>query len=1321
MAGTYDMRGSEASDNDTISLTSTVASTQAKDHVYEIEAIVAEEISDDGVTWYLVKWKEYSEDRNTWEPMEHFNSDEILKAWKERQMRVSRGRETAFDVTAWLERQIQLEQDTERRRWKRQKKRLRLDRELDSRLSLSEGDGQESPDKDISSAVQHYSPSSDLASSPPAQEETQNKPARWDDEEKRMLEKGLEKAKGPHFSEILGLYGHRGTVNCILEGRSLRDLRKKTEELRQEFIIAGREPPAYYFETLSEPLSRAKARDSSGLDDSISEDEASSDSEKAVDSFVEEIKEKVSEDQSASKPNPVPEKTTMTPEAPKDTRKETSPPSSMEGSKHPSKGLGVTNNERVAGYSRPASANRSKTPVKAPTREARSDMPEEPTKHLVQTDSSIRVAVEPSKRTSFLTQGQKVPNTARMGAAGHGPARLPSAKTSTRGINFMAEPKPRRMIPAIEAEEPAKRFTKLSIQNSVMKSRRIEPAPNRDSLILLDPKTGKTPRSAIEPSNTLERTRKPFQVLQEKLAAEKAKDRQSEAAQETRSETIASANANDLQPKDLQWAESADDALPMNEADKDPSPPSPVTVKFSQPTTARMVSDRAPKPPPVAPTASGKSTERSVKLPLQGCNERLVVSTFGAAAGSNLSLAPYDPAFALMNNPPKAQRNESMALRDQNCIMGHLRLGAASSQGVEQINVKFQGLSLEMHRLLLTIKVEPRTMNFDFTKSCRASECQTYFLGDSSEILGSGSIVPYSYTKSATERLAESMAMTLSCSLFFARNFTMIMYPAGASAWAFLDSKVPAVPQGTLLRFVVLQPLPERLASEDPIVDRLADQNIDRLDRIKAYIRENPTQPDEKSINIVFRDMFEIEYGRLTAQNGQQKYPAADVFFLCFIPQGCELYEPDSVKRMALRTRTSEEHDFFIEFLEANGAKEVYSVQDKGSIDVQSNGAWDYFINNVKSGQIVFHDACIRIDQVPNLAKFLREGAINVWKLSLSPMHPAEKHPHLVRLFPHGGVILLTESLIIYRPHEALRIIMWFRRVQLPMKPSGTWKIAARPHIRDWLLDIMDIIADTKKDIFGHGIQVIADIYTEVHLLFETTDPEDNSLMCYDFDNEIPTDDAPIVTSASLRTLQERKEWKGDSLEHTELDHDNIRQNDDLLVQWFAEWSMVNLESFRKFHAILGYSKGHDFGDKALKAYEKGWGHIEILTAEECFKRHNVTSQEELDEMEAECRRKIREQILVNKEEARKAQVEERQAAREALETTMQVFKDAGATETEILAAGRRHLKVTGATDKEIEACAINMERVLVKNYWDEPYKGPHNEKDGEDVVMNDG
>ena len=122
--------------------------------------------------------------------------------------------------------------------------------------------------------------------------------------------------------------------------------------------------------------------------------------------------------------------------------------------------------------------------------------------------------------------------------------------------------------------------------------------------------------------------------------------------------------------------------------------------------------------------------------------------------------------------------------------------------------------------------------------------------------------------------------MTLSCGLFFARNFTMIMYPAGASAWGFLDRNLPAVPEGTLLRFIIRQPLSERLAGEDLIIDRLATQNPDRLAEIRTHVRDNPIEADEKSINVVFRDMFEIEYDRLVAQNGQQRYSVAGTYIL---------------------------------------------------------------------------------------------------------------------------------------------------------------------------------------------------------------------------------------------------------------------------------------------------------------------------------------------------------------------------------------------------------------------------------------------------------
>ena len=742
MANTHDIGESESSEDDSISLASTVASTHAEDDVYEIETIVAEETID-RVTWYLVKWKGYSEDRNTWEPEEQFNSDEIFKEWKERQTRISRGREKPFDVEAWLERQVQLEQDAEKRKRRRQRRR-RLNLDPDARPSNSKDDDQASPDNEISSSLHQYSSSSASTGSPPTAQAAQRPTAPWTNEEKGMLEKGLQEARRPKFNEILGWYGNRGTINHVLKGKTPRDLRQKTEELRQEFVIVGREPPDYYLDTLPQPLRRANARDNSRHNDRISGEETSSDSERKVDSLLEEIKEKAPKKRSTSKPKATPKKMTMTPALPKEARKETSPPKKPD----------ITNKEPGASTSRPDAPNKSKAPPKNPTTEARIDRPEKPTRDPVRIDMSDRRAIEPAKQVNPPAQGQRAPNTARMGAIGSGPARLPSAKTvanraeKTRkpsvggidpGINWKAEPRRRKTLPTANTEEPGTRFTKLSIQNTVMKSRRNEPAPNRDNLIFLDPKTGKTLKPDSKPSAVAERTKTPFQEFQEKLDAEKAKDRRIKESQGERTDGDAmlmdepeEPDASIKGPKSSE-ADKSSRASQNMEPKLGPSPPPPVTVKFRQPPRAHTFSDPAPEFPLHAPTAPKKSTERSAKLPLQGYVERSTLSTSSTTANSNPSFAPYDTAFALMNNPSIEQRHELASLWDQNCIIGDLRLGAVGSQGVEKINAKFLGLNLEMHRLLLTIKIEPRTMYFDFTKSCRASECQNYFLTVSTE------------------------------------------------------------------------------------------------------------------------------------------------------------------------------------------------------------------------------------------------------------------------------------------------------------------------------------------------------------------------------------------------------------------------------------------------------------------------------------------------------------------------------------------------------------------------------------------------------------
>lgn len=343
-----------------------------------------------------------------------------------------------------------------------------------------------------------------------------------------------------------------------------------------------------------------------------------------------------------------------------------------------------------------------------------------------------------------------------------------------------------------------------------------------------------------------------------------------------------------------------------------------------------------------------------------------------------------------------------------------------------------------------------------------------------------------------------------------------------------------------------------------------------------------------------------------------------------------------------------------------------------------------------------------------------------------------EEHSHLVRLFPHGGVICLSVSLILYRPHETLRILRWFRLSHLPSRASGTWKIAVRPRIRKWLLDLIDLCSDNAgQSSFGFSIQVYVDIYTEIWILLERVD-EPFGLMVEFWDPEIPVREALVISPPDLPRI--RKEWTG---EDGEIDHEAIRWNDEEIIQWFSEWAGLHLHEHRKFHVVLGYPKGHEIGDYVTKCYEKGYGYLEhgpqnpgrqelglfvrssdsaviksawernfleIISYEKCFLLHKVTDQAKLDDIEAARRQRIKLDVTRNLAEAEKERKEARQAAKEALEKVMQLCRDQGGTMEQARAVGRRRLlwkrdEEGTATDKEVEECAIDMDLVLGNQY----------------------
>lgn len=215
------------------------------------------------------------------------------------------------------------------------------------------------------------------------------------------------------------------------------------------------------------------------------------------------------------------------------------------------------------------------------------------------------------------------------------------------------------------------------------------------------------------------------------------------------------------------------------------------------------------------------------------------------------------------------------------------------------------------------------------------------------------------------------------------------------------------------------------------------------------------------------------------------------------------------------------------------------------------------------------------IHLIPYLPRVLRKR-INVFNVTFyKDLHAP--HPHINRILPHGHALLITDSFILLCPHEASRFLRWFRFYVLTSKPAGTWQLCTRPHIRDYILCLVE--ARNTKD--GH---IFMQIYESLwHIL-----PDD--LMEDDDDEfETPTDEAPIhCMSEGVRKFDH--DIGKASQTNEPMNEDAIARNDSTHVEWFAGWSLTVLERFRRFTVISG-ARGHR-KEAGRKDWEGRWSHV---------------------------------------------------------------------------------------------------------------------------------
>ncbi|EEH37676.2 hypothetical protein PAAG_08094 [Paracoccidioides lutzii Pb01] len=312
-------------------------------------------------------------------------------------------------------------------------------------------------------------------------------------------------------------------------------------------------------------------------------------------------------------------------------------------------------------------------------------------------------------------------------------------------------------------------------------------------------------------------------------------------------------------------------------------------------------------------------------------------------------------------------------------------------------------------------------------------------------------------------------------------------------------------------------------------------------------------------IKSTFRERFGITYDELSIVNTSHKKRTARSFYLHF---------PDEVE---------DEFQLVLYFLKQHDMV-VFSNRIEGD--------WEKFVKTATTGTVLFHEKFIHYDSMPEFSKLLR-NPINVFNISLTePIRNLHGASHLERLFPHGGIILITEDFILKHPKISLDILRWFGHF-IEKKFPGTWKMFLRPKVQVWLLDLCKSWPDDILWQIYYKINSLIPKYPEGHYNTYRREGSPDSL-------DGLTDDEgqhhPFISTREIPDYGSRRED-----DHPDIPRGLVQaeRDTDHLVEYFAGHALIHAEKFRRFIVLTTHKPQPRW---------RAWTHLEIMDYQEFSK-----------------------------------------------------------------------------------------------------------------------
>ncbi|KAK5688174.1 hypothetical protein LTS10_000152 [Elasticomyces elasticus] len=263
-------------------------------------------------------------------------------------------------------------------------------------------------------------------------------------------------------------------------------------------------------------------------------------------------------------------------------------------------------------------------------------------------------------------------------------------------------------------------------------------------------------------------------------------------------------------------------------------------------------------------------------------------------------------------------------------------------------------------------------------------------------------------------------------------------------------------------------------------------------------------------------------------------------------------------------------------------------------------GAWHYFRKTHKSCLILVHPTTPLWD-IPKLYEVLRNGSVRVFSVGMQRFtHQSLDAPESYgceRIFPLGTVTFITDDVFVNHPDSACKVIRrLLKNNSIKGKPVGAMndKIATRPGVKDWLCRLA---MDKATEAAEAGRP--DDRWLQAYLaLCELCPPKDEDP--FDLPNPLPHSYLVSFPPEELPSYSEL--WDRDPEQAT-----------DMMVEWFAGWSLCNAKQFRKFLICHESQKGgrmvtDESGQSNWQAeadprgWSKKWQHCDVQLPSQILK-----------------------------------------------------------------------------------------------------------------------